>query len=525
MEWKSFLILLLGVFTFLQGCAAPPGGAAALPAPPGLPPLPPGADGSTTVVVPRDLNVNVHRSCCSLFDFLGFPRIGTAFRNLAGGVYQLTARLFPVIATGFPEREPGDPVLPLDSPANLTSSSPAVQSAAKIKMDENQAQQKVKAINYLATIGCGGCYPEVEDAFLAALEDCTESVRYAAVVALQDAGGNPCAYCSHKSCCSPRIRNKLMEMTQEGDCLDCPGEPSPRVRRVARLALFACGAKGLAAVPDILPSDIEGPTLELAPPPAVGESLPAQTPQTGVQQASYETATTSSESVEGLSGMNPSQVEELASTWLAELPADLSLDEKRDMLRKRMRNYLQTQNERKILVGDILHELQVQQQLLVKESPLVVPSPIQKQPAQITPPRELKFPQSSMPGKPIVQQIPQTNFIDTQIQQVSHQSQPVLVRWESLILMEDAVPNGRQQLEQLRAFLKNSPQASPPDEFFRQQLTAKTIDWTNTGFITNAARRRALESIAIGEMSNVIEIEGGYEIVRVLQRKSIGFEE
>ncbi|TWT63320.1 hypothetical protein Pan54_40730 [Rubinisphaera italica] len=525
MEWKSILILLLGAFTFLQGCAAPPGGAAALPAPPGLPPLPPGADGSKTVVVPNNLNVNVHRSCCSLFDFLGFPRIGTAFRNLAGGVYQLTARLFPVIATGFPEREPGDPVLPLDSPANLTSSSPAVQSAAKIKMDENQAQQKVKAINYLATIGCGGCYPDVEDAFLAALDDCTESVRYAAVVALKESGGNACAYCSHKSCCSPKIRNKLMEMTQEGDCLDCPGEPSPRVRRVARLALFACGAKGLAAVPDILPGDIEGPTLELAPPPAVGESIPAQTPETGVQQASYELATTPSNPVEGLTGLDQSQVEELASSWLAELPADLSLDEKRDILRKRMRNYLQTQNEREILVGDIVHELQVQQQILVKESVQTNPMPKQKSPVQVAPPRELKFPQPSMAGKPIVQQIPQPIIVDSQIQQVSHQSQAVMVRWESLILMDDAVPNGRKQLEQLRAFLKNSPQANPPEEFFRQQLTAKTIDWTNTGYITNSARRGALESIAIGEMSDVIEIEGGYEIVRVLQRKPIGFEE
>ena len=100
-----------------------------------------------------------------------------------------------------------------------------------------------------------------------------------------------------------------------------------------------------------------------------------------------------------------------------------------------------------------------------------------------------------------------------------------MVRWESLILMDDAVPNGREQLEQLRAFLKNSPQANPPEEFFRQQLTAKTIDWTNTGYITNSARRGALESIAIGEMSDVIEIEGGYEIVRVLQRKPIGYEE
>ncbi len=525
MEWKSILILLLGAITFLQGCAAPPGGAGALPTPPGLPPLPPGANGSTTVVVPNNLNVNVHRSCCSLFDFLGFPRIGTAFRNLAGGVYQLTARLFPIIATGFPEREPGNPILPLDSPANLASSSPAVQSAAKIKMDENQAQQKVKAINYLATIGCGGCYPEVEDAFLAALDDCTESVRYAAVVALKEAGGNPCAYCSHKSCCSPRIRNKLMEMTQEGECLDCPGEPSPRVRRVARLALFACGAKGLAAVPDILPGDIEGPTLEIAPPPAGSEFFSETKPHSEIQQASYASAVTSATSTEGLSGLDQSQVEDLASDWLAELPADLSLDEKRDILRKRMRNYLRTQNEREILVGDILHELQVQQQILVKETAKVNPAPEPLAPVQVSPPRELRIPQSAMSRKPLVQQIPRIISVPSEIQQVGYQSQPVIVRWESLILMEDTVPNGRLQLEQLHAFLRNSPQASPPDEYFRQQLTAKTMDWTNTGYITNNARRRALESIAIGEMSDVIEIEGGYEIVRVLQRKPVGFEE
>jgi len=65
------------------------------------------------------------------------------------------------------------------------------KAAAEIKAEEDAAPQKIKALRYLATIGCAGCYPGVEEGLLAALDDCTESVRYEAVKALRRHGGQP----------------------------------------------------------------------------------------------------------------------------------------------------------------------------------------------------------------------------------------------------------------------------------------------------------------------------------------------
>lgn len=75
--------------------------------------------------------------------------------------------------------------------------------AAKIKAEEDQAAQKIKAIKYLATVGCNSCIREEIDeegnvvrddarskeivgALLKAMTDCTASVRLAAVEAVMD---------------------------------------------------------------------------------------------------------------------------------------------------------------------------------------------------------------------------------------------------------------------------------------------------------------------------------------------------
>ena len=68
----------------------------------------------------------------------------------------------------FPGLEALPPLLSIADPKNLQSSNPAVAAAAGAKADEDQAAQKIKAIRYLATLGCAGCYPDVEDALLAA---------------------------------------------------------------------------------------------------------------------------------------------------------------------------------------------------------------------------------------------------------------------------------------------------------------------------------------------------------------------
>ncbi len=91
-----------------------------------------------------------------------------------------------------PCKERVPPLKRIADPANLESQNPAIKEAAKVKADEDLAPQKIKAIKYLATVGCG-CYPGVREALLAGLDDCTEEVRYQAAVAFSQAAGNPCA--------------------------------------------------------------------------------------------------------------------------------------------------------------------------------------------------------------------------------------------------------------------------------------------------------------------------------------------
>jgi hypothetical protein len=138
-----------------------------------------------------------------------------------------------------PGMERTDPLKPIADPANLQSPNPAIQTAAKIKQAQDLAPQKIKAIKYLATVGCG-CYPNVKEALVAALDDCSEEVRYEAAVALCRAAGNPCKQCEKNGCCNAAVMNKLQELAYGQDDQCCPKEPSARVRAAAQSALQAC---------------------------------------------------------------------------------------------------------------------------------------------------------------------------------------------------------------------------------------------------------------------------------------------
>jgi hypothetical protein len=158
------------------------------------------------------------------------------------------------------------PVLPINDPANLNSSNPAVAAAAAAKRDEDAAPQKIAALEYLATRGCSSCVPGAEEAMLSGLEDCTESVRFAAATAIYEAAGKPCRVCKAGNCCTTKMREKLWELGFKVDeNTGCPVEPSPRVRREARLALRACGPDCNPPVPPP-PKPTEGPDLELPTP-------------------------------------------------------------------------------------------------------------------------------------------------------------------------------------------------------------------------------------------------------------------
>ena len=180
-----------------------------------------------------------------------------------------------------PQSERVPPPKRIADPANLESKNPAIKTAAQIKAVEDLKAQKIKAVKYVATVGCG-CYPGVNDALLAALDDCTEEVRYEAAVALCQVAGNPNNVCG-KGCCNAAIMNKLHEMAYGQDEQCCNKEASPRVRAAAANALDACRRKhppGAAPAKETgkeLPQDpTEAPKKEL-PGPADQPPLPPDT--------------------------------------------------------------------------------------------------------------------------------------------------------------------------------------------------------------------------------------------------------
>lgn len=236
------LTLLLAA---LVGCRA-----AAPTAAPAVPGLPTSASvGGTSIVAIAP----PAQPCCpkqTLPQFLGLT-------GLARGIGGLLNRLRNRLGGIFPGLEAKPEVLAITDPANLESPNPAVKAAAEVKAEEDAAAQKAKAISYLAGVGCAGCYPQVEQALLDALDDCTEEVRFAAVSGLRQSGGEPCRKCRRGACCSPKIREKLEKLAYERDETGCHYETSERVRRVARLALCVCSTVPLK--PGQQPLPIEGP--------------------------------------------------------------------------------------------------------------------------------------------------------------------------------------------------------------------------------------------------------------------------
>ena len=142
---------------------------------------------------------------------------------------------------GHPGLERKNPLKRIADPANLESEVPAIKAAAEIKADADLAKQKIKAIKYLSDVGCGcsSQKADVQEALLAALDDCTEEVRYEAALAFCRASGNPCNACG-ASCCGDDVTAKLKDMALGQDDDGCWKESSSRVRAAAMNALNAC---------------------------------------------------------------------------------------------------------------------------------------------------------------------------------------------------------------------------------------------------------------------------------------------
>lgn len=197
------------------------------------PPIPASAQAPVAPVAPP----------VTLWRFLGIPQGVNAVRDT------MTNR-----RGNFPGLERKPPLRSIADPRNLESSNPAIKKAAEIKQQEDLAKQKIKAIKYLASIGCG-CYPGVKEALMAALDDCTEKVRYEAAKAIGEAASNQCETCNKRCCCDEELTLKLAEIAYERDDECCWLERSDRVREAAREALMAC-CRGGSAPPDAGPIEI-----------------------------------------------------------------------------------------------------------------------------------------------------------------------------------------------------------------------------------------------------------------------------
>ncbi len=223
---RTFWIALVLPVIVAAGCVTPPAVPPALPAPPTSATV-----GGTTIMAIAP----PAQACChtTLPEFLGL-------KGLFGAIRKLGERLLNRLGMKFPGLESKPELLAITDPKNADSANPAVKAAAEAKGEEDAAPQKIKALRYLATLGCAGCYPDVQDALLAALDDCTESVRYEAVLALRNISGKPCCVCKTKACCSPKVLDKLKHIAEDKEN-NCYKESSARVRRLARLAMAGCG--------------------------------------------------------------------------------------------------------------------------------------------------------------------------------------------------------------------------------------------------------------------------------------------
>jgi len=186
----------------------------------------------------------------------------------------------------FPKLERKPKLKAIADAVNIESKNPAIKAAAEAKAEADLAPQKIKAIKYLAKVGCG-CPSNKEDvrnALLAALDDCTEKVRYEAAIAFCESSGNPCTLCNSGSCCSAEVMNKLNQMANEQDDQGCWLEPSQRVRAAASNALNACRRVRLPSAAPLPPEKRER-RIDEGPTPVEKRAAQTQLPAPGAVQS------------------------------------------------------------------------------------------------------------------------------------------------------------------------------------------------------------------------------------------------
>ena len=176
--------------------------------------------------------------CCpkpTLPEMLGITGLIKGTAAVAGGLF---TRFRGTLSQYFPQLNamPG-PVLPADHPSNQSkTASPAQQEAAKSAEKKKQAAQKTATYKSLENAEEPPKGEKADEIFLSGLDDIAE-VRLAAVKAIYaNCRTCMCTDCDPSTCCTPKIRRKLLELT------DICKEKNRDVRLFANLALRCCGA-------------------------------------------------------------------------------------------------------------------------------------------------------------------------------------------------------------------------------------------------------------------------------------------
>lgn len=457
--WASAAIAML-----LAGCSAFPESASAP-----TPTAPPTSAqvGTTSIIAIQP----AAQPMPNLVQMSGIPQVGQA-------LFGLTSRLVNAVRNRLGSRFPGleakPPMKSITDPANLDESAPpAVKVAAKVKADEDAAAQKIKGLRYLATIGCGGCYPDVEEALLAGLDDCTEEVRFEAAKALRSTVGNPCTFCKTGDCCSAAVRKKLRAIAYDVDATGCFEEPSPRVRRFARLALCGCG--GTEPIEDI---PTEGPGWD--------EETPGEGPLPAPTAVSYPSGEIDDDSAHDLiagTGLWPSPFE--MASLSGTVPAAFVEASPNSSNRSVMPATLQ---------GSQLPHLQGKSYSMPR---LQTPANVATSPNRI---------RSIATGAvPSSQATASTSDVYLQWEQVTvdpHQFESV-ERARQLILYIQAVATGKEALR---------------PEFTANELKVERFSWTPMTQIRSQVFRQQLGNMQVGDVSPIVSQNGRWYLIRLLAR-------
>lgn len=477
------------------------------------------------------------QACCkkqTLPEFLG---LDAAAKAVGGAVQCVVSRLATALDLEgrFPGLQATPPLLPITDPANMNEDAPPVlKAAAGAKAEEDTAPQKIMAIRYLAQLGCGGCYPNIEDAILASLDDCTEAVRYEAAAALRGTNRSSCHYCNSKTCCSNKVQKKLQsiafEMDKDGGC---PKEPSPRVRRMARLALQRCG--GLtpeqqqqmpsADVPEEGPIEataasdkvvkatrVDGALVRLkkgAPEDDVPEVRSALL--NGVRLASLTTTPkTRSAADPEVARVNGEpiyesqvapQLERVLQSWQAQ-----GIHPGPEALQVAWQSEVRRAADVKLLTQRARQDLISQRKLSPKDS--------------LAPERFLDWYEESLPVEGDLSMLELTQYYQ---QNQERFLTPARVRWETITLFVGGFRSRDEAfavMQSFRARAQGFPVAEVP--FSRQVVQIDTHDWTSRQDVKSKVVGETLFSLPVGKLSPILDEGDVLHLVRVLERQTSG---